>query len=57
MDADAALETLRTWAQFTVEEGHSGGVDPEQAADAFCALDEWIAGGGFLPTKWARHQG
>jgi hypothetical protein len=43
MDANAALANFRA--------AYANG-DATEAADAMAGLDEWLSGGGFLPSAW-----
>jgi hypothetical protein len=43
MDPNAALANFRA--------AYANG-DATEAADAMAGLDEWLSGGGFLPSAW-----
>ena len=50
MDPDATLRLLRHAAdKYTAFGRHS---DAELMATLFTALDDWLVGGGFVPTEW-----
>lgn len=56
MDPDANLrEQLQVATRLANGKGRPG--DGERLADLVEALDNWISGGGFLPTRWAAAQG
>lgn len=56
MDPDANLAEIRrivarvTWGADSVDHIH----DLERLAELVEALDNWIVGGGFLPTAWPK---
>lgn len=53
MDPNANLaEQRRIVARIFAGEEQDG--DAQRLADLANALDEWIAGGGFLPTDWSK---
>lgn len=53
MDPNEALKRLRHWAGDVLDMNQDGASVPEiEAAEQFRALDEWLAGGGFLPDDW-----
>lgn len=55
MDPSANLAEMRRIVA-RVNEGDSTdhSADLVRLAELFDALDNWIAGGGFLPTAWAK---
>ena len=52
MDVNVALENIRTLAAAFELEPSETGIALELAAQV-AALDEWISGGGFLPSDWS----
>ena len=57
MDPNAALGTLRAavveWEQaVTAEDDAARLAIATRAFEALIALDDWLSGGGFLPTAW-----
>lgn len=55
MDPNANLKELLAWANARAE-GEADDDADRYAAELVLALDEWIAGGGFLPKRWQRWQ-
>ena len=53
MDPNETLSEIRRLiADHRAGRGYSGTL--EEVAELVTALDEWLAGGGFLPNGWAR---
>jgi hypothetical protein len=48
MDPNATLTEIRA----LVDANHHVVMDADRLAELISALDEWITGGGFLPTPW-----
>ena len=53
MNPDAVLEYISEVIEWH-KEGNADGSDMERALNAMHGLDEWITGGGHLPTDWAQ---
>ena len=53
MDPNTALAMMLRWANRAIEDPESSVHDIDQA-ERILALDEWIANGGFLPTRWVQ---
>ena len=53
MDPNANLNEQRELAA-KIAKGDGDAYDAERLADLVEALDQWIAGGGFLPRAWER---
>jgi hypothetical protein len=59
MDPDATLQEIRRIIQLnnTAGQPDSDGIDGDEIGRLFEyveALDNWITGGGFIPTDWGQ---
>ena len=64
MDPNEALRKLLELAERAIKESEGPGIDAEflsnlsvDMADLVQALDGWLTGGGFLPSKWGARTG
>lgn len=56
MDPNANLEELRRLVRRKLYDNNLTPDEDVRLAELVEALDQWIAGGGFLPTAWAKGQ-
>ena len=51
MDPNATYAEIRALVSAQL---YGGQTDPDRLAELFESLDDWLIGGGFLPSAWER---